>query len=255
MPLQELTWCTVSLEVTLMVTWRSLSWVLILLLHAGSESLAGAGTVGTPEESAVGGVERHSLRDIRDRYVVKQQFDYSCGAGPALATLLTYYFGDATSEQDVLKILMAELSKDEQLEPEAWRGFSLPNLKHTAQAKGYRSSGFKLTIEQLMQLAAPVIVFIQPLGYVHFAVLRGIDRGRVFLADPARGNLRMSIARFLGEWDGIVFVLGKAGEENIKTYPLALPRPEHIQPELLIVDRRWYWQATMIPLVIRPQLR
>ena len=89
-----------------------------------------------------------------------------------------------------------------------------------------------------MQLAAPVIVFIQPLGYVHFAVLRGIDRGRLFLADPARGNLRMSIARFLGEWDGIVFVLGKAGEENIKTYPLALPRPEHIQPELLIVDRR-----------------
>ena len=236
-----------------MVTWRSLSWVLILLLHAGSESLAGAGTVGTPEESAVGGVERHSLRDIRDRYVVKQQFDYSCGAA-ALATLLTYYFGDATSEQDVLKILMAELSKDEQ-RLKAWRGFSLLDLKHTAQAKGYRSAGFKLTIEQLMQLAAPVIVFIQPLGYVHFAVLRGIDRGRVFLADPARGNLRMSIARFLGEWDGIVFVLGKAGEENIKTYPLALPRPEHIQPELLIVDRRWDWQATMIPLVIRPQLR
>ena len=106
-----------------MVTWRSLSWVLILLLHAGSESLAGAGTVGTPEESAVGGVERHSLRDIRDRYVVKQQFDYSCGAA-ALATLLTHHFGDATSEQDVLKILMAELSKDEQ-RLKAWRGFSL----------------------------------------------------------------------------------------------------------------------------------
>jgi hypothetical protein len=45
------------------------------------------------------------------------------------------------------------------------------------------------------------------LGYKHFVVLRGIDRGRVFLADPAHGNLRMSTGRFVSEWDGIVFVL------------------------------------------------
>ena len=236
-----------------MVTWRSLSWVLILLLLVGSGSLAGPDATGGRQDSAVGEVERHSLKEIRDRYVVKQQFDYSCGAA-ALATLLTYYFGDATSEQDVLKTLMAELTKDER-RLKAWRGFSLLDLKHTAQARGYRAAGFKLTIEQLMQLAAPVIVFVQPLGYPHFAVLRGIDRGRVFLADPARGNLRMSIARFLGEWDGIVFVLGKAGEEHIKTYPLALPRPEHIQPELLRVDRGWNWQASMFPLAVRSQLR
>jgi hypothetical protein len=82
-----------------------------------------------------------------------------------------------------------------------------------------------------------VIVFVHPLGYHHFAVLRGIDRGRVFLADPARGNLRMSIARFLDEWDGIIFVLSKPGEEQITTYPLALPRPEYVQPELLNVGR------------------
>jgi uncharacterized protein len=236
-----------------MVTWRSLNWALLPLLLAGSGCMAGPGAVGHREEPPVRGVERHSLKDIRDRYVVKQQLDYSCGAA-ALATLLTYYFGDATSEQDVLKILMDELTKDER-RLKAWRGFSLLDLKHTAEAKGYRAAGFKLSIEQLMQLAAPVILFVQPLGYPHFAVLRGIDRGRVFLADPARGNLRMSIARFLDEWDGIVFVLGKAGEENIKTYPLALPRPERIQPELLSVDRRWDWQASMIDLAIRPQLR
>jgi uncharacterized protein len=236
-----------------MVTWRSLGWVVILLLLAGNGSLAGPGAVGSREMPPVREVERHSLKDIRDRYVVKQQFDYSCGAS-ALATLLSYYFGDATSEQDVLKILMAELSKDER-RLKAWRGFSLLDLKHSAEAKGYRAAGFKLTIEQLLQLAAPVIVFVQPMGYPHFAVLRGIDRGRVFLADPSRGNLRMSIARFLGEWEGIVFVLGKAGEENIKTYPLALPRPERVQPELLSVDRRWDWQTSMIDLAIRQRLR
>jgi ABC-type bacteriocin/lantibiotic exporter with double-glycine peptidase domain len=59
--------------------------------------------------------------------------------------------------------------------------------------------GFKLTIDQLKPLAAPVIIFVQPLGYEHFAVLRGIGRGRVFRADPACGNLRMSIGRFVSE--------------------------------------------------------
>ena len=48
---------------------------------------------------------------------------------------------------------------------------------------------------------------------------QGVDRGRVFLADPSRGNLRMSISRFLREWHGIIFVLGKSGEEELTTYP------------------------------------
>jgi predicted double-glycine peptidase len=129
------------------------------------------------------------------------------------------------------------------------------DLKGMAQAKGYGAAGFKLTIEQLTQLAAPVIVFVQPLGYPHFAVLRGIDRGRLFLADPARGNLRMSVARFLSEWNGIVFVLGKAGEENITNYPLALPRPESTQPELHRMSQPRDRPTFMIGLATRSQLR
>ena len=172
-----------------MVTWHHLSWVLIPLLFAGSGSLADPGATSAirgRQDSAVGEVERHSLKEIRDRYVVKQQLDYSCGAA-ALATLLTYYFGDPTAENDVMELLVTELTKDER-QLKAWRGFSLLDLKHIAQAKGYRAAGFKLTIEHLMQLAAPVIVFVQPLGYPHFAVLRGIDRGRVYLADPREGT-------------------------------------------------------------------
>jgi predicted double-glycine peptidase len=236
-----------------MIKWRELGWVLIFALLWISGNLAHADTIQSGADPARGMVKRHSLKELRDRYVVKQNFDYSCGAA-ALATLLTYYYGDETSEQDIMKILTAELSKDEQRRKE-WRGFSLLDLKLMAQTKGYRAAGFKLTVEQLAQLAAPVIVFIEPMGYPHFAVLRGIDRGRVFLADPARGNLRMSIERFLGEWNGIVFVLGKAGEENIKAYPLALPGAERIQPELLSVDRRLDGQASTIDLAIRPLFR
>jgi predicted double-glycine peptidase len=232
---------------------RSLGWALVLHLLAFGAASAGEGAVNARSDATSVVITRHSLKELRDRHVVKQQLDYSCGAA-ALATLLTYYFGEETSEPEVLQILTSGLTKDEQ-RLKAQRGFSLLDLKHVAEAKGYRAAGFKLTIEQLKQLAAPVIVFVQPLGYKHFAVLRGIDRGRVFLADPARGNLRMSIGRFLSEWDGIIFVLGKPGEEDISTYPLGLPRPDVIQPELLGVSRLLDLGAFTTGLAIRSQFR
>ncbi len=121
---------------------------------------------------------------------MKQQEDYSCGAA-ALATLLVYYFGDSTTESELLALLEEGLT-DEERKQKAARGFSLLDLKRVAQAKGYRASGFRLSVTQLAQVSAPVIVFLEPLDYKHFAVYRGIDRGRVYLADPARGNLRMT---------------------------------------------------------------
>jgi predicted double-glycine peptidase len=178
-------------------------------------------------------VVRHTLKELRDQNVVKQQLDYSCGAA-ALATLISGYFGEATSEKELLDLLNIRLNtmSDEEKTRKQRNGFSLLDLKHVAQQKGYKAAGFKLTIEQLRQLAAPVIVFVLPMGYHHFAVLRGIVDGRVYLADPGRGNLRMSVARFEDEYGGIIFVLGKAGEENIKQYPLQIGRiDDYAKPE------------------------
>ena len=235
------------------MVWRCLSCGLILHLLVMGVGLAEEGAMNSHSGTMHVTRKRHSLKELRDRYVVKQQLDYTCGAA-ALATLLTYYFGEETSEQEMLQILVSGLTKDEQ-RLKAQRGFSLLDLKHVAQAKGYRAAGFKLTIEQLKQLAAPVIVFVQPLGHKHFAVLRRIGHARVFPADPAGGNLRMSIGRFLSEWDGIIFVLGRPGEEDISTYPLALPRPDVIQPELLGVGRLLDLGASTTDLAIRSQSR
>jgi predicted double-glycine peptidase len=169
-------------------------------------------------------VTNHTLKQLRDMDVVKQALDYSCGAA-ALATLLIYYYGDVTSEAEILELLQSGLTKKELL-VKAERGFSLLDLKRTALAKGYRAAGFRLKPGQLMQLSAPVMVFVEPLGYKHFAVLRGVRNGEVYLADPARGNLRMRLDQFVQEWEqGIVFVLGKAGEEQIRNYPLLPPEP------------------------------
>lgn len=189
---------------------------------------------GTPssywERGTPGAVGRHTLKELRDRHVVKQASDYSCAAA-ALATLLTYYFGDESSEQHILDLLEGPLTEEER-KTKLIRGFSLLDLKEVAQRMGYRAAGFKLTVNQVAQLAAPVIVFVEPLGYKHFAVYRGIDRGRVYLADPVRGNLRMSIDRFLDEWAGIVFVLSRPGEESILDHPLVIPHLDYVQPEM-----------------------
>jgi uncharacterized protein len=209
---------------------KRLSLVLLLItigIGPGCTTLSGK---QSDEAGGQQAVRRHTLKELRDRHVVKQEKDFSCGAA-ALATLMIYYYGEQTSEHDVLTRLMAPLT-DEEKTRKAERGFSLLDLKRVALEKGFQAAGFRLTMTQLARVTAPLLIFVEPFGYKHFAVLRGIDRGRVYVADPMRGNLKMSIGRFLDEWHGIVFVLGKSGEEKITDYPLKVPAPEYIQPEL-----------------------
>ncbi len=190
------------------------------------------GSTALPSKSQ--SVKRHTWIELRDKHVVKQKLDASCGAA-ALTTLMAFYYGESLSEQDILDILKVRTDKlsEEERRRKKKAGFSLLDLKYAAQKKGYKAAGFKLTIEQLRQLQAPVIVYVEPFGYHHFAVLRGIAGGRVFLADPGRGNLRMSIAHFKEEYGGIIFALGKSGEESILRYPLALSRPDdYVRPDL-----------------------
>ncbi|HYE35066.1 C39 family peptidase [Methylocaldum sp.] len=197
--------------------WRLLGGVLIL--HAFTSN------VGLAENGAAPGVKRHTLKELRDRYVVKQNLDYSCGAA-ALATLLRYYYGEDVTEKEILtrlNTLLANLS-EAQWAHKKRIGFSLLDLKKVAMEKGYRAAGFELTIDQLRQLVAPVLVYVHPFEYHHFAILRGIAGDKVYLADPSRGNLRMTMSRFKDEYGGVVFVLGKAGEEQLVSYPLALNR-------------------------------
>ncbi len=175
-----------------------------------------------------------SMKDLRDQRLVKQRLDYSCGAA-ALATILRYGFGDEVTEREILVDLFDLLSEDE----EGLRrkeGFSLLDLQHVAQARGYKAQGFRLAPEYLPKLSGPVIVFIEPRGYKHFAVFKGVKGDRIYLADPSRGNLRMPAYRFLDTWlgengTGIIFVIepkdGLPGHDTPLSVPVdGLPQPE-----------------------------
>jgi hypothetical protein len=56
---------------------------------------------------------------------------------------------------------------------------------------------------------------------------------RIYLADPSRGNIRLSVDRFAKEWSGIALVLGKQGFGLPQKYPLALEDQEAVPNELL----------------------
>lgn len=177
-----------------------------------------------------------SLKDLREQNLVTQRFDFSCGAA-ALATILRYGFDDPVTERDVLEDLFELLTDEEQPVVRA-EGFSLLHLQRVAQARGYRAQGFRLAPGQLPLLGGPVIVFIEPRGYRHFAVLRGVRGDRVYLADPSRGNIRMPAYTFLESWlqedgNGIIFVVEPTGGLPGTTMPLALADITPTPPESL----------------------
>lgn len=139
-----------------------------------------------------------SLRELRDRGVVRQQLDYSCGAA-ALATLLTYGLNAPTDEQSLLRAVFDPLSPAQLVELQK-TGLSLRDLQVLAEQRGFKAQGFRLRADQLTKLQRPVIVFIRPGGYRHFAVLKGVRDGRAYLADPSLGNVRMPLTRFVEQW-------------------------------------------------------
>ena len=176
----------------------------------------------------------NSVKALRDQAVVKQKTDYSCGAS-ALATLLSYGLGDSVTEAQILQQLLTVLPHDQKQLREK-QGFSLLDLQMVAKQRGYKAMGFYLRPENLVKLHSPVIVFIKPHGYNHFAVLKGVRHDRVYLADPALGNIRMPAYQFLTIWQnekgkGIIFVVEK--NKGVANNQLRLPSSDLVQPELL----------------------
>jgi predicted double-glycine peptidase len=141
-----------------------------------------------------------SLLEMRRENVVVQEWELSCGAA-ALATVLNYQHGDQISERQIAERLIQRqkyLKNPELLREQ--QGFSLLDLKRFAEQRGYRGVGFGgLAFQDLLDLA-PVIVPVRLNGYDHFVVFRGMQNGRVLLADPAWGNRTMPIERFEGAW-------------------------------------------------------
>ena len=132
-----------------------------------------------------------SWKAMRDAGIVKQNYDFSCGAA-SIATLLNRQYGLTYSEKEILELL----SKEAQ---ETWKA-SFADMQKIMPSLGFRAEGYAVSFEQLQQLRAPVIVYLRYRNNDHFSVLYGIDGETVLLADPSLGHVSLSRAQFLDAW-------------------------------------------------------
>jgi predicted double-glycine peptidase len=167
-----------------------------------------------------------SLYELRRQNVVMQALDFSCGAA-ALATVLRYGFSDTVTESELIGYIFVfgQTPAEGYKKYFKRQGFTLLDLKRAARARGYQGIGYKgMTLDELLEFIegerVPVLVPIRPMGYNHFVVVRGVAGNRILLADPAKGNMAMTLTHFLDVWiDGIGFVvtpraLSSAGPEG-----------------------------------------
>ncbi len=188
-------------------------------------------TKGATEANGVKPIR--TLKDIRAEGVVRQRWDISCGAA-ALSTLLTYDFKDHTPETAIVVWI---LDRSDPMRVRSRGGFSLLDLKHFAQARGYSAEGFSdMSLEELAAQKSSVIVPIRLKGFDHFVVVKSIVGDRVLLADPAFGNVTMKTNRFMQLWkNGVVFIVHPPDERM--QVPKSISQAARILPDASLISR------------------
>ena len=177
---------------------------LMLLLPVAAPAAEVPVRLNAYEEGGVLTKQVKSLKEMRQRQMIPQTRDYSCGAA-SLATLLRYYYGLNVTELETI-IGMFEHGNQQDIKKV---GFSLFDMKRYANALKYGADGFKVPkVEDLKKLTIPVIVLIDTANYKHFVVVRRVDDRYVYIADPSWGNRKIPIDDFAKIWNqNIIFVV------------------------------------------------
>ncbi|MFQ5657680.1 MAG: C39 family peptidase [Candidatus Methylomirabilales bacterium] len=193
---------------------RSPLWILVVLLLSSLPRMAEGAEIQLNGRGLRLTKKLTTLREIRNRYITFQEYDYSCGAA-VISTLLTYYFGEPATEKEVIAGIFKRADLKKVLKR---RAFSLLDMKRFAQAKGFKAVGYKMDFDFLVELTQPVIVPVNIRSYKHFVVVKGIVGDRVVIADPAYGNYNLRLTRFLPVWTPRVgFVLKRENPKGPMT--------------------------------------
>lgn len=189
--------------VTAILKMRTLSVHALTSAFLVNSAVAHADTLDLQGIGGQYAVPVSSLKQLRYRATMRQQFDFSCGSA-AISTLLTHQYGDSVTEQRVFEGMYAagdqqKIRRD---------GFSLLDMQRFLASRGYKADGFVQPLEKLMEAGLPAIVLIAEKGYHHFVVLKGIRDGRVLIGDPALGTRAMARSAFEAVWvNRLLFVV------------------------------------------------
>jgi hypothetical protein len=144
-----------------------------------------------------------SLKQIRFRSTLRQQYDFSCGSA-ALATLLTHHYGQAVTEAQVFEAMYMR-GDQKKIRKE---GFSMLDMQRYLATRGLRADGFQLPLQKLVDAGLPAIVLVAEKGYRHFVVIKGVAAGRVLLGDPSSGARAITREAFEAIWASkLLFVI------------------------------------------------
>lgn len=168
------------------------------------------------------------LQVIKKENVVTQTLDFSCGAA-GLSTLFNYYLNDPIPEDQIIAAMLQHVPLEK---VQARHGFSLLDLKSFAQGMGYEVTGYQMDMDYLRELNKPLLVPIKYRNYRHFVVVRGVRGDRVFIADPAAGNMTMKLEQFQNIWlNGIGLLIDHPEDQHRPLTRLTLK-----EDDLMFVD-------------------
>ncbi len=173
--------------------------IIVILLFILGFNLNSFGIVSIVEDNISVNKNIKSWIEIRDRHLVRQKYDYSCGSS-ALATILKYYFNEDVTEEEILNFILKKVFKNKNYKQVKLNKLHLyltfEDLKNFAEYKGYKAVGLALPIESLKKLKVPAIVYIKIKNFEHFSVFKGMDDKYVYLGDPSLGNIKIRIDKF-----------------------------------------------------------
>ncbi|MHC4060267.1 MAG: peptidase domain-containing ABC transporter [Planctomycetota bacterium] len=116
---------------------------------------------------------------------VKQLDAMDCG--PACLAMVSRFYGKTYSLQKLRELSFITR-----------QGVSLLGISDAAEAIGMRTTGVRLSFDQLAgEVVLPVVAHWKQ---QHFVVVYKIHKGNVFVADPGHGLVKYNISEFLGGW-------------------------------------------------------
>jgi subfamily B ATP-binding cassette protein HlyB/CyaB len=130
---------------------------------------------------------------------VEQAEEMDCGAA-CLAMLCRHYGINIT------------LGKLRELANVTTQGATLDSLARAGEALGFGARGIQCTFDALAGFELPFIVHWE--GY-HYTVVYGISKEQVWMADPATGFRKLSVAEFERGWSGTCLVF-TPGQQLVK---------------------------------------
>ncbi|OCR98892.1 peptidase C39 [Campylobacter fetus subsp. testudinum] len=139
-----------------------------------------------------------SYQEIRNKNVVRQNYEESCGAS-SIATLVNLLDNKKLTELDVLKQFTLDENNTLIINTDM---VSFAELKTVVDKLGYTSNGYQIDRTLFNKIRIPILVKIESdPRYPHFVIAINYDGNFIKILDPSYGEYLSSKKEFYSVWD------------------------------------------------------